>query len=63
MHSAKWPKKFFVPFFSVFRYKYNKIISECRDITSYYNKYIIDNYENSTDTNNTSDDVYHKSDR
>jgi len=34
---------FFIPFFSIFRYKYNKNISEYRDITgSYYNKYIID---------------------
>jgi hypothetical protein len=34
---------FFIPFFSIFRYKYNKNISEYRDIIgSYYNKYIID---------------------
>jgi len=46
---------FFVPFFSIFRYKYNQNISEYRDITgNYYNKYTSDKYDNNTDTNNTS---------
>ena len=55
---------FFVSFFSIFLYKYNKNIYKCRDISgSYSNKYIIDDYENSIDTNNTSDDIYHNSDR
>lgn len=27
---------------------------------SYYNKYIIDKYDNNTDTNNTSDHMYPK---
>ena len=57
--------KFFLIFhFSLFFYTNTKKISKYMEITgSYYNKYIIDNYENNTDTNNTSDYIYHKSDR
>ena len=52
---GKVAKFFFVSLFSVFRYKYNRNISKYMDITdSYYNKYIIDKYDNNTDTNNTS---------
>ena len=54
MHSAKWPI-FFVSLFSIFGYKYNWNISKYMDITgSYYNKYIIDKYDNNTNTSNTS---------
>ena len=46
---------FFVSLFSIFLYKYNRNISKYMDITgSYYNKYIIDKYDNNTDINNTS---------
>ena len=52
---GKVAKIFFVSVISVLRYKYNINISKYMDITGiYYNKYIIDKYDNNTDTNNTS---------